>query len=310
MTIKEILNRVDKIEKDVNYWFVRTNYGDYFSSFTKGNYIAIGWDYFTLDEIENNDSEYIKNKIAIQEKFDTSNSRDKAKITTAYHKIKTFLDLKANDIIVVPSKNSDRLAFGKVIDNKAYEEKGEIESGSHFKRRKIEWIETKNIRSLNPIFYEMKFNQHSVSNINRFAPYIDKVMGNLFKKDDNTHYVLNIEKNENINFDELRSLMDNINILVKTINKDLGFNENLDEFYIKINLQSKGTIELIKAGKSLAILAYILSLVSCGKVDSGNDSQIQQLIDKNRKVLEQTKKDIDTLEVNTEELTKPFNNGN
>lgn len=310
MTVKEILDKVDKIDGDINYWFVRTNYGEHFDQFTKGNYIAIAWDYFTLNEIETNDEGYIRNKIATQEKFDPENSRDKGKLTSAYHKIRTFLDLKKNDIILVPSKNSDRLAFGRVVDEKAYEEKDEISQGTYFKRRKIEWIDIKNIRSLNPIFYEVKFNQHSVSNINRFAPYIDKVIGNLFKKDDNTHYVLNIEKNENINFDELRSLMDNINILVQTINDELAFNENLDEFYVKINLQSKGTIELIKAGKSLAILAYLLSLVSCGNIDNNNDVQIQDLINKNKAVLEQTKKDLDSLEVNTEELTKPFNNGN
>ena len=310
MTIQEILNKVDNIETKTEYWFVRTNYGEHFYQFTEGNYIAIGWDYFTLNELENNNEAYIRNKIAIHGKFDVNNSKDKIKITSAYNKIQIFLKLKKGDVIVVPSRNSDRLAFGKVVDDGAYEVKEEISLGSHFKRRKIEFTDIKNIRYLNPIFYQVKSNQHSVSNIKRYAPHIDKVMGNLFKKDDTTHYVLNIEKNENINFDELRSLMDSINVLVQNINEELAFNENLEEFYVKINLQSKGTIELIKAGKCLAILAYLLCSTSCNRLDEESDNRIQTLINNNRKVLEQTSKDIDTLQINTNELIKPFKNGN
>lgn len=202
------------------------------------------------------------------------------------------------------------MAFGKVIDDSPYEVKDKISLGTYFKRRRIEWIATKNITNLNPIFYQMKSNQHALSSVNRYASFIDREIGNLYKKGDKTHYVLNIDKKENINFDELRSLMDNINILMKEINKELNFDDDLDKFYIKINLQSKGTIELIKAGKSLAVLAYLLSLVSCNDVNKNNDSKIQGLLDKNKTVLEQTAQDIETLEVNTHELTKPFKNGN
>ncbi|EJL64979.1 hypothetical protein [Flavobacterium sp. CF136] len=309
MKIKEILAKVDNISGNVNYWFIRTTYGEHFYEFTKGEYIAIGWDYFTLDEILKNNQSYIKNKIALQSKFDPENPRDKMKITSAYNKIKTFINLKKNDIVVVPSRNSNQLAFGRVIDDNAYEVSNLVENGTHFKRRKIEWIDIKNIKSLNPIFYQVKSNQHSISNIKRFAPYIDRVIGNLYKKGDETHFVLNIEKEENINFEDLRSLMDNINILINNINEDLGFNDNLDDFFVKINLQSKGTIELIKAGKSLAVLAFLLTAVSCGTLDNQDDIEIQKIINKNKKVLLQTGKDIDTLQVNTSELNNTFSNG-
>jgi restriction system protein len=306
MTIQEIINKVENIESKTEYWFVRTNYGEHFDQFTKGSYVAIGWDYFTLDELEKNNESYIRKKIALQEKFDPNNSRDKIKITSAYNKIKIFLNLKKGDVVVVPSRNSDRLAFGKVIDDKAYEVEEQISLGSHFKRRKIEFEDIKNIRHLNPIFYQVKSNQHAVSNIKKYAPYIDKVMGNLFKKDDSTHYVLNIEKEENINFDDLRILMDNINTLMENINQELSFNENLEDFYVKINLQSKGTLELIKVGKCLSILAYLLCSASCNNLDNEKDTHIQTLINKNRIALDETSKAIDSLKINTNELIKPF----
>lgn len=308
MTVKEILDQVNNVENSVNYWFVRTSYGEHFYEFTEGNYIAIGWDYFTLNELKNNKA-YITEKITDHDKLDNTVSKDKGKITTAYNKINTFLNLKKNDIVLVPSRNSDRLAFGRVADDEAYEVPELVGRGTHFKRRKIDWIKIKNIRSLNPIFFQVKSNQHSISNINRFAPFIDKEVGNLFKKGDETHFVLNILKDENINFEDVRSLMDNIDVLINDINKELNFNDNLEEFFVKISLQSRGSIELIKAGKSLAILAFLLCLASCNELDTHQDQDIRRLIDKNREALDQTTKDLDTLKIDPKELLKPFVNG-
>lgn len=310
MTVAEIIEKVEKVDKKTNYWFVRTDNGKYFDDFTLGNYIAIGWNYFTLSELEKNDVVYIKTKIANQEDFDIDKASDKTKITAAYNKIQTFLNLKKDDVIIVPSRNSDRLAFGKIEDTRAYEDKDQILGGTFFKRRKVNWYEIKDMRSLNPIFYQIKSNQHAISNIDKYAPYIDKVMENLFIKDNNTHYVLDIEKNGSINFDDLKDLMDNINSLVKNINSDLSLEENLDGLYVKINLQSKGSLELIKeAGKSLAILAYLLSMVSCNTLHDETNPKIKRLIDNNQEVLSKIAKNIDSLEINTNHLIKPFKDG-
>ena len=42
MNIEEILNRVDNVKPESNYWFVRTDYGKYFNEFVENRYIAIG----------------------------------------------------------------------------------------------------------------------------------------------------------------------------------------------------------------------------------------------------------------------------
>lgn len=310
MTIQQILNKVDNIETNVNYWFVRTNQGKDYEAFTKGGYIAIGWDYISLGEILENNESKIRTKIANLEKLDFGKTKDKIRITLAYNKIRTFVNLKKGDYVVVPSQGSDRLSFGKILDDKPYGEGGDLSEISNFKRRRVEWIATQNIRSLPAIFYQVKSNHHTISNINRFAPYIDKVVGNLFKKDDKLHFILNIEQEKDIAFEDVKGLMENIDLLIRDINDELNFNDNLEDFMVKINLQSKGTIELIKPGKALAILAFLLSLVSCGKLDdSSNDPEIQNLINKNRTALDQTGEKIEKMKVNTKELTKPFGHG-
>jgi uncharacterized FlaG/YvyC family protein len=309
MTIEQLLKKIEIINRESKYWMVRTNSGLLFDEYFNKGYISIGWDYLTLDELKNKDDKYIKAKIARSEGFDSDKTSDKIKITSSYNKLCAFLNLKKDDVILIPSRNTDRIAFGRVADDEIYEDDTKKEDGSFYKKRKIIWYEVKNIRFLNPIFYQIKSNHHSISNIDKYAPYIDRVMGSLYIKNDSTHFVLNIEKNENINFEDLKTLMDNINILVKSINEEFGFNENLDEFYIKINLNSKGTVELIKAGKSLAVLAYILSLVSCGNTYEERNQNINNIINNNDTELSKTTNVLDTLQADISSLTNTFKNG-
>jgi hypothetical protein len=308
MEIKEILQKVENISIDSKYVFFRTEKGNLFEQFTNENHIAIGWDYLTLSELRKLSLSEVKEKIALMQGLDITKSLGKGKATMSLNKLKLFLNLKKDDIIIIPSKNSDRLAFGRITDNEAYEE---VEAEKFLKRRKIEWFKIVQMNDLNPIFYQVKSNHHTISNINRFAPHIDRVIGSLFQKGDNTHYVLNIEKEEHINFNELNGLMDNIKTLLNKINDEFDFKENPEEFYIKINLQSKGALELIKQGKSLAVLAFLLSTISCSveKNQTIADSEIDKFIIENRKLLDATTKNIDTLKINIEDLIKPFTNG-
>jgi hypothetical protein len=307
MTVDEIIKRVETVNTESNYWFVRTDYGQLFEDFIKGNYIAINWDYITLNDLKNNIESIIRDRISKKEEINIETQHGKGKVSNIYNKIQTFISLKKDDIVIIPSRNSDRLAFGRIADDKAYEE---VNAKEFLKRRKIEWYEIKYTDDLNPIFYQVKSNQHTISSIDRFAPHIDRVIGNLFKKGDNTHYVLNIEKTDDINFNDIATLMDNIKILINNINQEFAFNENLGDFYIKINLQSKGALELIKKGRSLAVLAYLMHLISCNNVYNERDAHIEQFIVQNKLVLESTSNVIDSLKMNTNEITKPFKNGN
>ncbi|WP_294225984.1 hypothetical protein [uncultured Chryseobacterium sp.] len=313
MNVKEILNKVENFSSDRKYWFIRTDYGKHFEVFYKGEYIAIGWDYLALDELKTKSESEIKEKIAKNESLDVFIALQKGKITSIYNKIETFLSLKKGDIIVVPSRNSDRLAFGEIVDEEPYEAEDALEMGDYFKRRKVKWIDLKSIYDLDPIFFQLKANRHSISRIDRYSPYIDKIIGNLFKKGDNTHYVLNFETHDDINFRDLNALMADIDKLVIKINNQFNFNEDLNDFFVKINLQSPGTIELIKtnAGKSLAVLAFCLSVISCGG-DIKNETSDKNLKDfsiENHNLLKNTQDKLDSLKVNTKDLTQPFKDG-
>lgn len=303
MNIEQILSRVDNVKPESNYWFVRTDYGKYFNEFVENRYIAIGWDFLSLLEFKNRSKEVLKAKIIKEEKIDASTFGGKVKVSTIYNKIIAFISLKKDDVVIIPSKNSDYLAFGRIVDELAYED---INAKEFRKRRKVEWFALKSMRDLNPIFFKVKSNQHTISNITDYAPHIDRVMGVLFKKSDKTHYVLNIENPDDIKYDDLEILMRNIKTLVRNINDKFGFNDDLDEFYVKISLQSKGSLELIKTGKGLIILAFILSLTSCKNKNEPIDDKIQEFMIENEKILSKTDEVINNLKINTQELTEPF----
>lgn len=311
MEIGKIIDKVEKVSSNTKYRFIRTEKGKLFEQFTQENHVAIGWDYITLHKLKSSSPNEIKEQIAKREDLNIDSPRGKSASTLSYNKLMMFLELSKGDIVICPSRNSDWLAFGQIIDDKTFED---VNAERFLKRRKVKWFKIIQMDDLNPIFYQVKSNHHTISSVDRFAPHIDRVIGNLYQKHNNTHYVLNVGKEENISFDELNDLMDNVKKLLVKINLEFSLEENPEEFYIKINLQSKGALELIKSGKSLAVLAFILSITSCTNADNPakneQDSRIDKFMTENRELLNKTTSSIDSLRINTEELTKPFKNGN
>lgn len=117
MTIEQLLNKIEIIDQDTKYWMVRTNSGELFDEYYNKGYISLGWDYLTLDELKTKNADEIKAKIAKFEDFDLDKTNDKIKITSSFNKLQTFLNVKKDDVILIPSRNTDRIAFGKVADN-------------------------------------------------------------------------------------------------------------------------------------------------------------------------------------------------
>jgi len=189
----------------------------------------------------------------------------------------------------------------------AYEE---VNAKEFKKRRKVKWLEIQNTSKLNPIFYKVKSNQHTISDITPYAPFIDQVMGVLFRKNGKMHYVLDIKKTGDIAFEDLQFFMNNVKTLLVKINETFNFNESIDDFSVKINLQSPGSLEFIKkTGKSLAVLAFILATTSCGRNQRNNNSDetIQTFMKENAEILKDTDEVIHKLQIDTKELTRPFN---
>jgi restriction system protein len=319
MTIDYLVNKVPEVSINTEYWFVRTNYGLYFDTFYEHGFIGIGWNEITLEELKHvkESEQYIREKLMRSEQFDPENKHTQGKITTIINKLINFVNLKKGDIIIMPSQNSSRYAFGEILNNLTFVDIDKSHGCDYYKRREVKWLADKYVSQLDPIFYKIKISRHSISQIQDYGIYIDNIINTLYRKDDNAHFVLDITTIKDINVNSLISLIDNIQDLISKINVSFNLGEEIDKNSIRLNLQSPGKIEFkLPVGKSLIILATIISLTCCtdeqqsqGTVQQSANPELHSFIQSHSDSLINIKKSMDELEVDKEKINR-FRYGN
>jgi restriction system protein len=273
-SLESILNNVVTLSEERGYWFIRTDSGVNYDNFVKGEFVGVGWNEVTATELANVSvsGAELKAKIAKLYNFDMTLAKGKSKATSVYNKLVHFKNLKQGDLVIIPSFGSSSLAFGIVMDSKIYEaEKPFKDKCDYTKRRRVKWIESKSISSLDSIFYQIIQSRHAICNVKKYESYIDIITENLFIKNNHTHFVLDIKTNEDINLSSLLTLFELVNQLTDRINKELGLNEDVEKISVKLNLQSPGKITFKGAGKALILLASIFA--SCVDNSSSNTPQ-------------------------------------
>lgn len=263
--IKNATTLVPEIPDKRSYWFIRTDSGIHFDDYYKYNFIGIGWNYLTPRELQNLDTESVKKIIAKREDLDMSISKSKGLVTSIYNKLIRFQNLKKGDLILIPSYGASSFAFGILDDDKIYTESEKIGTCDYIKRRKVKWIKTTTIDSLDPIFYKIKMSRHAISDIDKYAKFIDRETESLYTKHGYAHFIINVRKEDDINLQKLISFIDAVKKLVNDANEYFKYEENITELAIRLNLQSPGIIELIsKQGGALIVAgALIATLASC-----------------------------------------------
>lgn len=306
MIVDELVQKVSEIPVKTSYWFVRTDDGKYFDTFYKNGFIGIGWNNITLEEIKNEiSSDKLRNKIIKSENFDEINPKTKGKVTTILNKLEHFVNLKRGDVVIIPSRHSSRLAFGIVDSDFTEVDISKSHECDFYKRRKINWVAVKNMQQLDPHFYKMKISRHTISKIDDYSVFVDNVINSLYRKNNYTHFVIDITSENDINVIPLVNLIQNIQFLIEEINKEFLLGEEIDKNSIRLNLQSPGKIEFkLPVGKSLIILATILSHVSCNNVDAIGikDKKLGQFAEVHSDTLSEVKGSMDELEVDKDKI--------
>lgn len=305
MEFNEIFKSVETLEKNKGYWFVRTDSGIHFNTYVDNGFVAIGWNQITVEDLKTLPKSKIKSKIAESEGYDLEINKEKGIVTSIYNKIKRFQELKKGDLIIIPSDKSTRYAFGIIEDTDIHVNIDGKFDCSYFKRKKVKWLTIKHVRDLDPIFYQIKVSRHAISDISRFDNYIDNVTNNLYIKEGYTHYVIDINTNDDINLKSLLTFVTSIQDLSEKINSEFSFNEDIDSSSIKLNLQSPGIIEIkLLTGKSLVALAIIISLLSCSdpKAATNSPQEIQNFMEVNKDSLEIINQSMKELEIYSDHI--------
>lgn len=312
MEFNSIVQQVDTIDISKNYWFVRTDNGDYFETYYENGFIAMGWNYISIEDLRSiNGSAFdIRQKIAQREVLDINNQVDKGKVTTIFNKLKAFRELQRGDLIIIPSQNSQRLAFGFISDNQIFTNPDD-QNCPFVKRRRVHWVENRDIDELDKIFYQIRISRHTISSINSYDSYIDKVVKTLFLKNGFSHYVLDLKTNEDINFNTLLKLINNIRSITQELNNEFNLGEDLDANAIKLNLQSSGKIEFkFLNGKSLILLATLLGPMTLNTGLADVSQTDQDLLENFRQIhsteIEYIENALEELEVDREKINSIY----
>jgi restriction system protein len=230
----QLISKLSVIEPERGYWFIRTDNGVNFEPFTENGFIGIGWNPITLEDITKLSAIEVQQKIAKTYNIDLELAKGKSKVTSIYNKLIRFKDLKKGDVIIVPSNSSGRLAFGIVEDTNVYIDIEKSHDCEYYKRKKVNWITTKSLGELDPIFYEIKISRHAISNIKHYEDYIDRIMSTFYFKDNFGNFVFDVNQDEDINLIELVDLISSIQKLLHNINDFYQFDEKVDECVIKL----------------------------------------------------------------------------
>ena len=285
------LLKIPSVPENIHYWIIRTNGGDYYEDFTLHEYISISWDYVSLSILYTKDDDEIKRLIEVYEKMSTtpedsddeSDGTTKGKITAILNKINRFVfEIDKGDIILIPSKNSDRIAIAEVIGD-VYETENYVESYlqanptteivpcPYRKRRKIKILKTITKGQMD-IYLAKGFNsQHALSSMDEYAPYINRTIYGIYSKGNELHTTLHAGHPNGLTLKELVEFSTLLEKTASSIAQQCEIPFNPSQVEVKLNIHSPGLIELIGslsgAGIVLSLLIFAVNnLINGGKL--------------------------------------------
>lgn len=246
------------IDKNRKYWFVRTEGGDYYEEFKNDNYIAIGWDEYKhkyLFDCEPGDENELSIKEEIKERYKTERPG------TIFNTLKRFmLEMSEGDIVFIPSKNSDTITFGEITSDmyihSLTSEDIDEDRCEYIKRRTVKWSKSIERKNLDVNFYKIFQSHHTIVNADKYDFIIDRTLESFYIKNDLTHLTLYVGTDDPISGKSLFNLQ-------KFIFDSKYFDSSNTN--IKINVQSRGIIELIDPSTvNLALILISLVAITTG----------------------------------------------
>ncbi|WWU66514.1 hypothetical protein QJR26_09065 [Clostridium baratii] len=245
---KEFLN-VKEIDKDVQFWLVRSKEGIFFDEYYNNKFIALGWNYLDSKNINKKGEELEKVKDEIKRIYDTKQD------TAIINKCNNFINkMKKGDIVMIPSAHNKQILFAQVgeyfecdldyvkeveiisrIDSK--EDYGINIECPYKKRRNINIIKIIDGNRLNPNLYRALISYHGLSSIDKYGQYILSSIYNLYTWKENLNIVINVEKKYDVNAKDFSEM-------IYCISDILTLNDENIKVTTKSNINSPGDVIL------------------------------------------------------------------
>lgn len=292
MTIQDILDKIPKIEER-RYWLVRTDGGKNYDSFLAGNFIGIGHNKITLEDIKKGNTgdeigvDVLSNKILTV--YGEEEARPKH---SARQLLKFAYEIKKGDIIMIPSENSEYIQFAEIKNNIAYNELENKFDCDLIKRKEITLLRQVPKNRLDPKLYKLMFSHHTITDADQYGEVIDKIINGIFVKENQAHLVLEVLAQHDIKARSLFKMGDISLDLLDEFCEQEGLDYKSDDFELKLAVQSPGFIEISGLGiGGIIILGIILVSIAGGgfsfnyKKDVKAELKSDGIIEKVRKFL-------------------------
>jgi restriction system protein len=318
--IQSIINDIERISEKKNYWFVRTQSGDYYDDFLKGNYIALGYNevsLYSISQTRNKDGIIDEDKL-IQFILSAYPNEERPRYI-ATQLVDFVYNIKKGDIVIIPDVASEKLSFGEVSNSTAFIPR--LRDNCPFiKRKNVKYLK-KDVpfRNIDPKISWLKYTQRTITRIDDgSASIVDRILNTLYIKNNQAHLALNLRATKPINAVNLfETWLDIFNLA-----EEFGISEGIEvkngDFDIRINLQSPGDLELINTSIQTVVLVCVVLTALIGaefeyefkdtKLKFKSEGLIKKFSDfldkrKDRQLKQKLIDKIDQLEINREDVT-------
>jgi len=254
-----------QIDPSRQYWFIRSDSGNYYNDFIQNDYVAIGWDYllqnnFQFDKTGKllNDTE-LKDLIDKNEKIKSGQSKQgrKATITKIFNKVYKFIfEVEEGDIVITPSENTNQVSIGIVVGALYEDEKYETEYLAKnrdteltlcpfIKRRKIHWLKHISKSQLDIYLLSSFQSQEAMTNLNDCSDYINRNLYDAYVDKNCLHNIIKTSSEQNLTLSEITALFTALHDTINTISQEKNLTLSPDDIAIKINAHSPMILEMI-----------------------------------------------------------------
>ncbi|MDD4592944.1 MAG: hypothetical protein PHG06_21365 [Parabacteroides sp.] len=273
----ELKDLMPEILQERRYWLVRSMGGDYYGEYISRGFIAIGYNEISLNEIKlsiSKDEGALKElKSIIDSKTLNEEDLDYYKRFGAPQLIRFYKEIKEGDIVIIPSAQSYKIAIG-IVESNTYELLDKdlsfnTDSCQFKKRRKITILKELSRNSLNPEMQLMFNSRHAISNVDKYAEFIDGCIRDFYQKGDITYLVLRVRQENEIRAVDFNLVPEIINLIEEfSIENDLAFDKDIVK--MKICVQSPGDI-LVFAQKPefIFLVGVVITFLKGAQIDLG-----------------------------------------
>lgn len=260
---------IPEVSEERGYWLVRSMGGRYYDEFVDSGFIAIGFEDVSLNEVKfavttENPPVELKKIIDSKEAIDEKDEK-RLDYTRSYgtsQLIRFNSELKEDDIVVIPSSSDKYMIAIGIIESNVYElDKKDLNVDTRTycqfrKRRNISIIKQISREALNPEMNTMFNSRHIISDVSKYAEYIDSNIRDFYQKGDKTFLILRVKQEEDISALDFSLVTDLIDV-VGGFCKESNIEFDKQSIKMKVYVQSPGAISIFASMPGIILVLGI-----------------------------------------------------